>query len=922
VRRAIYPGSTDGIFSGGSHKQVTFGQLHTGQGKTLIAAMVAIYIKALTHAAGEGQRIAIGILTTNSVLTRQNYAETKDIFKVASKAIGVKLKVVVFDPDEKGAEDADIIYINPFDLSRDYANFYRSDEREPMLPWHIQDNIDDPKFKSAIVVDEVDAILYDGVGETYLSVRVLPYSEKLAMVARRIAETCSEQKDFSGAELHRLLGLNESQPVRHDKHFETSVCEDPVEFENLKEEIEHEVSIAPSKLARKQERKEIGKVSRDQIDAAGWQVLGLLANDRMYSIADTRRHKTLSSLYEWVVDIFETRMGKGKGRAHVNVNIRNGRVGQLEPVLDWIPSGIGCEEERNDYDLCTQYRVYVKSQLLRWMKEARNLLGSQPMLVQNRNYILRGAGLCAHAMNENSPFALPKNEMKKGGSCLSFATSLMCNGEMETDLGRDKMAEIKTRACANHWLNKIAEIEDKNDVIFDAEKLDIRTRIMKLLGMMSGGEASKVTDIRREVSFSQVIYVQHVSGTIRERTRFNGFKHLFLEYKHNGAVITGPSSETVALSRIRAMENFDIVLGFTGTLPKQAPQMPQQDKARYVLQQREHSMFVQILKHLYGAGEYRPRLVYVESFVESRMTIKSRVAASNDDDKWNKVMQEIGITQTTHCSLVVVQDIGTALHIAEVLSESAEVFQFTGDGRDEDIAAMNFEAGQVVVTTAVGSRGVDWKCHAPGGFEVIATFMSKSVRVQRQIQGRAGRSGQKGSYIEIVTEAEVTQSLKEWGESLGHIVRLVKGSLENDMRTDCIQQLSDKIKSVASASGKNAEYKKRFDRFRLWLSDARYSQLSKGLKTLIKGHVDGSPEESKELLVTFFMEFASDLISDAKEPLSVDTVIEKIDAGILEHKLAFEYLFDEVASNAAYKQFISECVEEGECTSIPDFSIA
>jgi preprotein translocase subunit SecA len=334
-------------------------------------------------------------------------------------------------------------------------------------------------------------------------------------------------------------------------------------------------------------------------------------------------------------------------------------------------------------------------------------------------------------------------------------------------------------------------------------------------------------------------------------------------------------------------------------------------------------MFSQILKHLYGAGEYKPRLVYVTSFIESRMTLKERLNANGDEDKWDKVQQEIASTQSTHCTLLVVQDIGTAYQVAEpVASVAAKVFQFTGDGRDNKIASQQYEAGQVVITTAVGSRGVDWHCTAPGGFEVIATLMSKSVRVQRQIQGRAGRSGQKGSYIEIVSEQEVNEALKQWGLHQGHIVRLVKGSLQNDLRTDTIQQMSDKVKAAASVSGKKSEYKMRFDRFRLWMSDKRYSQLSKGLNTLIKAYVNDNPEGADDEFRVFLSDFSDEMIGDSREQVSATEVLEKISGGIQEHKLAFKYLFAEVAKNAAYKQYVTDCVSEGACNDIPDFQVS
>merc|ERR1712048_1093902 len=284
-------------------------------------------------------------------------------------------------------------------------------------------------------------------------------------------------------------------------------------------------------------------------------------------------------------------------------------------------------------------------------------------------------------------------------------------------------------------------------------------------------------------------------------------------------------------------------------------------------------------------------------------------------------VEEIRSTQKTHCTLLVVQDIGTTYWSVGKLLSTFEVFPFTGDGRDNKVASRHFEAGQVVVTTAVGSRGVDWKCNAPGGFEVVATFLSKSVRVQRQIQGRAGRSGQKGSYLEIVSEKEVHESLKQWGLAQGHIVKLVKGSLENDLRTDCITQMSDRVKAAAEVSGSKAEFKNRFDRFRLWLSDTRYTQLTKSLQALIQAYVEGRAGEAQESLHAFLTEFAADLIGDSREQVSVEEITGKLIDGIKEHLLAFQHLIDEIRKNGAYNEYIADCVSEGNCNNIPEFSI-
>lgn len=929
MTEGIMPGSApegDGDDASAAHKQVTFGQVNTGQGKTLIAAMVALTLKLASRETGV--RLAVGILTTNNVLTRQNYLETQDIFELAQNMLGLELKVIVFDADmTEGAQTADIIYLSPFQLSRDYAAFYKSAEQVPLLPWHQMTNREDPMFNSVVIVDEVDAILYDGVGETFLNVKPLPFGDSLARVATQIAETCAVQKNFSGVELHRLLGLGDDQPVQHQKHYETSVCEDPGVLEELREEVFREVKKPPGRLSAREEERIIGKVSIATLDLAASQILKALGNGRMYSVAELNKFTSLSKMYNWAVRQFENRHGKGKGRAHVNKLLRSGELGALKPVLDWMPSDLGCEVVRKDFGQCAEYRIFVQSQLPRWLKEARNLLGSQPMLIENHNYMLRGQGACKHLLADpGSPLGRPAD-----ASCDGMAESLMCTGDADTDLGGDKLAEIRARSCARKWIAKLGRVGTQGEPAFDMEVMDLKRRLLRLQGLLEPGKGQEsrrqfLKDLRREVSFSQVIYVEHVNGLIRERTRFNGFKHLFLEYRHNGAVITQPSSETTALSRIRALASINVVLGFTGTLPKAVDGA---DDARSVLQRREHLMFENILKHLYGAGENKPRLVYVSPFVESQMVVKAKLEVADDREKWAAVAREIGLIKGSQCALVVVQDIATSHLAMEYLSSSLpgeRPLQFIGDGRDDKVSMSTFHAGQAVVTTAVGSRGVDWDCEAPGGFEVIATYMSRSLRVQRQIQGRAARSGQKGSYIEIVSKAEMQQSMVEWGKSQSRIVRLVKNSLENDLRTDAIAHMTHWISSVGEESRDNAEPEKRFNRFRLWMTDARYNGLTKRLQEVMAASAaspqdPGEVEAAEKKLSGFFSFFAQehDLrpLAIVDEPKIVESLLDKVK----ELVPTLAYLYAEVGKNAAYEKYVTGCVTEGSCDSIPPFVV-
>jgi hypothetical protein len=50
-----------------------------------------------------------------------------------------------------------VTYLSPFELSRDFAHFYRQGQTPPTLEWHIAENLQDPNYKPVVVVDEVDA---------------------------------------------------------------------------------------------------------------------------------------------------------------------------------------------------------------------------------------------------------------------------------------------------------------------------------------------------------------------------------------------------------------------------------------------------------------------------------------------------------------------------------------------------------------------------------------------------------------------------------------------------------------------------------------------------------------------------------------------------------------------------------------------
>jgi hypothetical protein len=61
-------------------ESIAVAEVPTGQGKTLIATMIAVFLKIYLRHFEPQQRISIAILTTNPVLARQGYDAMLDIF--------------------------------------------------------------------------------------------------------------------------------------------------------------------------------------------------------------------------------------------------------------------------------------------------------------------------------------------------------------------------------------------------------------------------------------------------------------------------------------------------------------------------------------------------------------------------------------------------------------------------------------------------------------------------------------------------------------------------------------------------------------------------------------------------------------------------------------------------------------------------
>ena len=108
--------------------------------------------------------------------------------------------------------------------------------------------------------------------------------------------------------------------------------------------------------------------------------------------------------------------------------------------------------------------------------------------------------------------------------------------------------------------------------------------------------------------------------------------------------------------------------------------------------------------------------------------------------------------------------------VAELLGEAGVPFELINARHasgEAEIVGRAGEAGRVTIATNMAGRGTDIKptpeALERGGLHVIATALHSSLRIDRQLFGRAARQGQPGSYqFYLSLEDDLLRALAEW----------------------------------------------------------------------------------------------------------------------------------------------------------------
>jgi len=167
-------------------------QAGTGQGKSLIVAMVAILYHNLL-------KCAVHIITTNDDLVTSAISDNKALFK----ACNVRVRTV----NEDGYSN-DVIYGKPFDFEALALN----EASNPKLPRKLLDS----KVSRVVILDESDSHLVDNANGRVLTSDIDPLANSVKDVLKKIAEQVVDFNSRFSKKFTKLEGITVIKDIIND----------------------------------------------------------------------------------------------------------------------------------------------------------------------------------------------------------------------------------------------------------------------------------------------------------------------------------------------------------------------------------------------------------------------------------------------------------------------------------------------------------------------------------------------------------------------------------------------------------------------------------------------------------------------------------------------------------------------------------
>jgi preprotein translocase subunit SecA len=154
-----------------------------------------------------------------------------------------------------------------------------------------------------------------------------------------------------------------------------------------------------------------------------------------------------------------------------------------------------------------------------------------------------------------------------------------------------------------------------------------------------------------------------------------------------------------------------------------------------------------------------------------------------EDDKWQAVTKRI---KDLHAQgrpvLVGTRSVKASEKLSAYIAESGVVHRVLNAKQDAEEAEIIKNAGEinaVTIATNMAGRGTDIKLTPEvqelGGLHVISTERHEAARIDRQLEGRAGRQGDPGSYEALLSFDDMLFTGKR-GKLLARVGRVIPAS--------------------------------------------------------------------------------------------------------------------------------------------------
>ena len=214
-------------------------------------------------------------------------------------------------------------------------------------------------------------------------------------------------------------------------------------------------------------------------------------------------------------------------------------------------------------------------------------------------------------------------------------------------------------------------------------------------------------------------------------------------------------------------------------------------KPRVTLEKISYQRFFRFYHHLAGmtgtANEvkkefwsvYQLPVITIPSYRKNRrLTFKAKVC-QRIDDKWPLIAQSVKASlDKGRAVLIGTGSVASSEILSAQLTEQGISHQLLNAKQDEseaDIIAMAGQAGSVTIATSMAGRGTDIKLAdsvaRAGGLHVILTELQESSRIDRQLEGRCARMGDRGSVERIVSvEDAIAENIADiWFRLAAHV---------------------------------------------------------------------------------------------------------------------------------------------------------